>query len=147
MSDLATKRCWKCLQPRAVTEFHLQPSAVDGRSPWCRYCVSRYDEQYHQRNRDKHLARMRIYNAHIRALVFNHYGHVCACCGTDKKLQIDHINGGGAQHRLELFGDPRSGGDKFYCWLLNNGFPDGYQPLCRPCNTSKGEGTGCRLSH
>ena len=145
MADSATKTCSKCELPKLIDDFHLQPAASDGRSPWCRSCVADYDREYHQANRDRRLAHMRLYNAHIRALVFNHYGHVCACCSTDKKLQIDHINGNGAQHRAELFGDPRKSGDRFYHWLVNNGFPDGYQPLCRPCNTSKGEGTHCRL--
>jgi len=32
-------------------------------------------------------------------------------------------------------------------WLVKNGFPEGFQTLCRPCNVSKKRGTRCRLKH
>lgn len=111
--------------------------------------VSDYQRQYHRDNRDSRLANMRLYNAHAAALVFNHYGYVCACCGTEKKLTTDHVNGDGAQHRLELFGDARKGGSRFCHWLVDNGFPDDppIQILCQPCNSSKRKGAHCRLKH
>jgi hypothetical protein len=47
-------------------------------------------------------------------------------------LTIDHINGGGRQHRLQagVKGD-------FYTWLKRNGFPPGFQVLCWNCNHAK----------
>lgn len=92
-------------------------------------------------------ARILILRAAQRAAVFGHYGTVCACCGTDADLTIDHMNGGGKAHRLELFGRPDAGGIHFYAWLIRQGFPEGYQTLCRQCNRSKGEGPACRLWH
>ena len=35
----------------------------------------------------------------------------------------------------------------FYGWLIANGFPPGYQTLCRPCNASKADSPACRLDH
>jgi len=32
-------------------------------------------------------------------------------------------------------------------WLIKNGFPEGFQTLCRPCNGSKGDGDRCKLNH
>ena len=31
--------------------------------------------------------------------------------------------------------------------LIANGFPGGFQALCRRCNASKGDGEHCRLGH
>lgn len=74
----------------------------------------------------------------IREQVFGHYGQACSCCGAVKGLTIDHINGDGKAHRGELQGD-------FYAWLIRNGFPPGFQVLCIPCNSSKGDGLVCKM--
>lgn len=79
----------------------------------------------------------------IRERIFAHYGTSCACCGTADNLTIDHINGDGKQHREEIGKD----GNAFYVWLINNGFPGGFQVLCRPCNASKNDGDHCRIIH
>lgn len=78
--------------------------------------------------------------------VFDHYGRSCACCGTTEKLTIDHVGGGGTQHRVEVLGRNQAGA-QFYAWLVRTGFPEGFQTLCRRCNTSKHDGGRCRLSH
>lgn len=61
-------------------------------------------------------------------------GPECKCCGEDHlmMLQVDHINGGGTQHRKEIGGCVR-----FYPWLKANNFPPGYQILCANCNVAK----------
>jgi hypothetical protein len=71
----------------------------------------------------------------------------CACCITSRDLSIDHVNGGGKEHRKQLFGTGRGNNYRFYVWLIEQGYPDGFQVLCRPCNSSKGEGERCRLDH
>lgn len=60
----------------------------------------------------------------------------CVCCGENiyEFLTIDHIEGGGAEHRRSIGG----GGTNFYRWLIKNGFPPGYQVLCYNCNNAKG---------
>jgi hypothetical protein len=80
-----------------------------------------------QRNRQK-----------IRLEVLSHYSNgamKCVCCGEAeiKFLSIDHINGGGNQHRKQTVR-----GTDFYLWLRRNNFPDGYQVLCHNCNLAKG---------
>lgn len=91
---------------------------------------------------------MRGYKKRVRAEVFAYYGTCCACCGTTENLSIDHVDGNGAEHRQELFGDQTDrGGYRFQLWLRRNGFPPGYQVLCVPCNTSKKGTEACRLSH
>ena len=87
-------------------------------------------------NYEKRLQYNRGYLREIRRTVIEHYGGVCACCKESKLefLVIDHIAGGGSQHRKEsgLFGD------RFYRFLIRNGFPVGYRVLCQNCNASLG---------
>lgn len=71
-----------------------------------------------------------------RKLVLEHYsgGEVkCRCCGenTYEFLAIDHINGGGTQHRKSLANAP------VVRFLIKNNFPEGYQVLCHNCNHAK----------
>ena len=66
------------------------------------------------------------------AAVFDHYGHMCKCCGETIRqfLTIDHINNDGAEHRKSITSD-------LYTWLIKNNFPDTFQTLCHNCNTGK----------
>lgn len=79
-----------------------------------------------------------------RNLVFGHYGKKCACCGNIKRLEIDHVEGNGIEHRKS---ESLLNGSSFYTWLIKNDFPTGYQTLCRSCNASKSNGPYCRLKH
>lgn len=65
---------------------------------------------------------------------------VCACCNESDLdvLSIDHLDGGGRQHRKET-GD----GSNFYQWLIRSRFPDGYRVLCLNCNFTLGLGQEC----
>jgi hypothetical protein len=74
----------------------------------------------------------------LRLEVLQHYGGktpVCACCGEThiEFLSIDHVDGGGTQHRLKIM---KYGG--FYSWLKVNNFPSGFRVLCHNCNQSIG---------
>jgi len=88
---------------------------------------------YYLKNKIHMLARQKAYTKRISRLVFEHYGLVCKCCGesTIEFLAIDHINGGGRQHKIK---------EKWYhlhAWLYQRGYPEGYQTLCHNCNFSK----------
>lgn len=63
---------------------------------------------------------------------FNHYGCKCSCCGETivDFLTIDHIGGGGNQHRKQL----PQGGHSIYRWLKKNNYPEGFRVLCFNCN-------------
>jgi hypothetical protein len=65
----------------------------------------------------------------------------CACCGesTPEFLAIDHLNGGGKNHRDNLI---RSG-TNMYAWLKREGFPPGFQVLCHNCNCALGYYGAC----
>lgn len=73
-----------------------------------------------------------------RAEAMHAYGSSCQCCGESDidMLQIDHVYGNGANQRREMTNS------RFYIWLRDNNFPDGYQTLCANCNASKHYGGG-----
>lgn len=70
----------------------------------------------------------------------------CACCGESRFefLAIDHIAGGGAEHRRSI---GSKGGNKFYYWLKQNNYPGGFQVLCHNCNQAKGLYGCCPHEH
>lgn len=70
--------------------------------------------------------------AKLRA--FEAYGGArCVCCGETGMvfLTIDHIDGGGNEHRRTI------GNGRLSVWLRKQGFPLGYQVLCFNCNYAK----------
>jgi hypothetical protein len=93
------------------------------------------NQQYRIDHQDKILQ----HQLEIKIGVLAHYGNgKCACvkCGFDnvKALSIDHINGGGNDHRRK---DNISGGLEFYRWLIRNNYPKEYQTLCMNCQYIK----------
>ena len=81
-------------------------------------------------------AGIKRYKDKAKLEVITHYGAgVAAClrCGyTDMRaLTIDHMNGGGSQHRKTI------NSVNMYTWLRKNGYPDGYQTLCMNCQMIK----------
>lgn len=72
------------------------------------------------------------YRKEKKGKVINAYGNKCNCCNEDtfEFLTIDHINGGGHQHRKEV--------KNIYSWLIKNNFPSGFRTLCMNCNFALG---------
>lgn len=68
--------------------------------------------------------------ARVKLDVIQGYGGECACCKNDHlpHLTIDHIEGGGSEHRR------RENQRSFYRRLRREGFPPGYRVLCFNCN-------------
>ena len=114
-----------------------------------REAIAAMNRRWEDTNREKVRADQRRRAAGYREAVLEHYGRICACpgCYSTERLGIDHINGDGRQHRIELFGERKPGGSRFHHWLIKNGFPSGFQTLCSRCNTSKGTSDRCWLGH
>ena len=92
---------------------------------------------YQQNNRSKFRKSNKKHNHRNRQIVLEHYGGKppkCANCGCSviDCLDIDHINNNGAEER-----ERHGSGTRFVKWLIGNGFPPGYQILCRNCNWLK----------
>jgi hypothetical protein len=70
-------------------------------------------------------------------MTFYGNGEAKCQCGVNELalLTIDHIAGGGNQHRKEI--GLKGAGYGFYRWLKKNGFPPGYQVLCWNCQFRK----------
>jgi hypothetical protein len=74
----------------------------------------------------------------LRLKVIEAYGSECACCGETEPafLTLDHINGGGNKHRMEVCGNASTA--SFYTWVIRNGFPrDILRLLCYNCNCAR----------
>jgi len=91
-----------------------------------------YEKKYREKNGENLKKYGNEYNRSQRKKVLIHYGSQCACCGENQIefLAIDHINGGGRQHRNSIT-------TSIYRWIINNKFPSGFQVLCHNCNSAK----------
>lgn len=72
-----------------------------------------------------------------RDRVYAAYGNRCYCCRVDipQMLSVDHVNGDGAKHREELFGERKwNPGVRLYDWIIKNNFPDTIRLACYNCN-------------
>jgi hypothetical protein len=108
--------------------------------------LKEYQRQFRQRDDygEKHAVHTKRYRDKLKKQVFDHYGNQCACCGEAEEtfLTIDHINGGGNQHRKQISNGSLSGGNQTYLWLIRNNFPDGFQVLCMNCNWGRAHNNG-----
>lgn len=68
--------------------------------------------------------------------IFDHYGWKCVCCGERNPmfLTLDHIEGKGNIHRKDT---RKMGSNDWYKWVIENDFPEGFQPLCYNCNLGR----------
>jgi len=90
-----------------------------------------YLKNYYQNHKDYFKNYMKKVHEKERLKVFRHYGKKCELCSQRKEevLTIDHINGGGVNHRKKV-------GGNIYYWLIKNKFPKGFRTLCYNCNCS-----------
>jgi len=68
----------------------------------------------------------------LKLEVMAHYGGaLCSCCKEETLafLTMDHVNGGGAQHRKA-----DSSATRIYRWLKKHDYPEGFRVLCMNCN-------------
>jgi hypothetical protein len=101
------------------------------------YCAEHTDarkvhkQKYYQENKNKHNAACmeRYYSLRNKALEM--YGNKCACCKEEQEvfLALDHINGGGRQHRRE-----RGGSYGVYKDAIEANDPKRFRVLCHNCN-------------
>lgn len=104
---------------------------------------ARSNAKYKIKHPEKYKAMMRecqrVYRTKIKYATLTHFSDGkmrCARCGESRPacLTIDHIKGGGRQHRLAIgTGD----GTQFYRWLLKNGSRKDFQVLCMNCQWVK----------
>ena len=112
MVDPETIVCSNCGHPKSSWEFYSGQTM-------CIECHNEYN-----------IAR----RAALRWRVFNAYGAACACCGETIVgfLALDHVDGGGRQHRIQ-----RGTSEAVYGDVERAGYPSEYQLLCHNCNQAK----------
>jgi len=92
---------------------------------------------------EKERQRSRVKSLRLKREVLTAYGNppVCICCKESnlKFLTIDHVDGGGNQHRKQI---QVGGGSHVYLWLKRNKFPQGFQVLCFNCNCGRAVNDG-----
>lgn len=93
-----------------------------------------YMRWYRKQNKRKisELDRLRLKK--LKLEIMTNYGGECKCCGEENIgfLTIDHIHGGGQQHRRKT-----GTGKAFYRWIKKHNYPDYLQILCYNCNLGR----------
>jgi len=130
----------------------IRPTAPDRKT--CAHCLKKHrrnarsyrekhwDHVLHinyswkRKNKDRVAAIARRCYAKLRTRIFDHYGP-CVCCGEKRTefLTIDHIENNGGLWRKA---NPKhANGNRFYLWIIRNGYPEDLQSLCWNCNQAK----------
>ena len=139
------KTCPKCKKSLPISAFYKLHCSPDGLQYTCKYCTKKWHIKDRLNNPGLSASKQRNYRRIVKKEVFDHYGNNCTCCGEKEIafLSIDHINGNGVKHRLQISGLKREGaGSRTYSWLRKNNYPPGFQVLCMNCNWAKSRG-GC----
>lgn len=132
--------CCGCKKEKPINEFHKQNNRHTSR---CKECSSVVRRKHWSENRSGCKDKNKEWMVLTRVRVMQHYSGKtipeCACCGEYKYefLAIDHINGGGGEHRKEL-GKGNKGGNRVFIDLHKKGYPLGYRVLCHNCNSALG---------
>ncbi len=129
---------WADLPPEEKQKRNAQIQAQQ--TPEQRRAISK---RYSRRHPDavlKHKRKARLKFLAQRRQVIAHYSdgtNQCACCGESQFefLVIDHIDGGGGQHRKE---QNLTGSNRLATWLIKNNYPEGFRILCHNCNMCRG---------
>lgn len=119
------KRCHKCTKTLHVLEFSQDIKTVDGLQKRCNICNNEMRKQQ---------------RAQLRLDALKHYSNgalKCDCCPEShiEFLCLDHINGGGTEHRRQLGGGMKNGSGIFQ-WVKKHNYPEGLRVLCHCCNMS-----------
>lgn len=98
--------------------------------------VKAQSKRYYREHRERHNWLTRKRRLEIKTEVLTHYGGgrlACVKCGETRLpcLTIDHISGGGSEHRRRI------ANWSICSYLKSNGLPQGYQTLCMNCQFIK----------
>lgn len=135
------KTCSVCGISKVLDDFHNQPKGRLGRMANCKVCHDARNKAWREANPEKWKAAkakaQRDYCARVRTKAEDALGGQCSRCGFQDRrvLEIDHINGGGAQEQ-------RAVGSQAIYRKIAAGNTAGYQLLCSNCHTIKTRETG-----
>lgn len=125
----------KSTTERQCSEGHAKKPCTNGRGWYCPTCKARKQTTTRTlQMRARRAEQTRARRVRDKQIVVEAYGGVCACCQEShiEFLEMDHINGGGREHRRTA-----NPGSNFWRWVRDAGFPDYLQLLCANCNKAK----------
>jgi DNA repair exonuclease SbcCD ATPase subunit len=135
-----TQECSKCHKIKSITEFRKDQH-------YCKDCQLTYAREYiktipkekrqwYRRTEDiKGQNKRRSIKAQLlKVEMITAYGGCCSCCGETeiKFLTLEHLEGGGNEHRRQLYKSNRTWQD-----LKNRNWPKGHTVLCWNCQMGK----------
>lgn len=127
--------CADCGNPITAETAMWRSGARSGHlMSYCRPCMNARQRATAKKNRHVGRASQKRYYGKLRDSVIEGYGALCACCGEShvEFLALDHVNGGGTQHRARV---KQSG---IYLDAVKRKFPPEYRLLCHNCNQALG---------
>ena len=134
------RRCCACKVNKPLTEFNLNQF-------YCKICKRSYLRAWYKRQPNDKKNQYRWsedkpgQNARRRKRVFDlkqemisAYGGCCACCNESeiRFLTLEHVNGGGNEHRRKF-----SKASRTWLDLKRRGWPEGHIILCWNCQMAK----------
>jgi len=147
------KPSYRCIKCRRISGLRSRNKYREKRNAEQRIRRAMNPEKYAHANelwRKAHIEERKRYNKqrheYNKRTVLCHYSPDelrCACPGCAENdirfLCLDHIEGGGRQHRISI----KCRGISFYRWIIRNRFPAGYRVLCHNCNHALGSYGKC----
>ena len=65
------KKCTKCGEEKALSEFNRHKRGKDGHHSWCRECMKSANRDHYQKNRERYLEKSaKRHREHMQALEF-----------------------------------------------------------------------------
>lgn len=154
------KTCKNCLIEKDIESFTKNRTQKDGFEKLCKVCRAYKKKSIYHSNpeeRKKYIDRNKIWMKNnrpkinlwrknkvssLRFEILKSYGDKCSCCGESEKrfLTIDHINGGGKEHRAKFNNTAYA----VYKDIINGKFDKNlYRILCMNCNFAIRFGDKC----
>src|SRR5690349_4218986 len=106
MNETPLIECRRCHESKPVEDFPRDRSRPTGFYPYCKVCnaanMRAYYAKYSAEIREKQNAipsRSKPWYERNRAQAVEIYGGKCTDCGTTEKLDLDHVNEDGNEHR------------------------------------------------
>lgn len=135
------KLCIGCNLDKSLSDFWGDKKAKDKKQAYCISCKGEQRKVWRENGgRKYHRDYMRRVRQETREKLIDLLGAKCKGCGIEDRrvLQIDHIEDGGALHRMKFGG---LGGLKYYQDMLKSTQigENKYQILCANCNYIKAQ--------
>lgn len=114
---------------KTCNQREVPPHRMKKRQYMCNRCIRERWPASREKQRKKSAEKRHL----LRDALFDHYGRVCAYCGSTSELQFDHVNGDGHNNVDKRWPTQL----KWFEQLIADGFPPTCQVLCKQCNIAK----------